>query len=363
MPPAAVTFAEATTEKVVITKNLPGRIDALRVSEVRARVPGILLRKTFEEGADVKAGDVLFQINPAPLEAARNSAAANLARAEAMLQQAENSVKRFRELVEVKAVSKQGADDAESAVSIANAEIGAATAALATAELNLGYATVTAPISGRIGKAQVTEGALVGQGTPTLLAVIQQLDPIYFDFTQSSSDIVSLRRAMGKAADAEHGKVTLLLDDGSEYEQPGKLLFSEVTVDETTGMVTLRAEFPNPDKLLLPGMFARARVIQSVEENATTVPQQAVTRGMGGSSSVMVIDSTNHAQPRAIQTGAMTGDKWVVQEGLEPGERVIMEGLLKARPGAEVVPAPFGKKDVGQAEATPETAPKAKSGQ
>ncbi len=360
MPPAAVTFAEAATEKVVITKDLPGRIDALRVSEVRARVPGILLHKTFEEGAEVKAGDGLFQIDPAPLQAARNSAAANLARAEAMLQQAENSVKRFRELVEVKAVSKQGADDAESAVSIANAEIGAATAALATAELNLGYATVTAPISGRIGKAQVTEGALVGQGTPTLLAVIQQLDPIYFDFTQSSSDIVALRRAMGKTADAEHGKVTLLLDDGSEYEHAGKLLFSEVTVDETTGMVTLRAEFPNPDKLLLPGMFARARVIQSVEENATTVPQQAVTRGMGGAGTVMVIDNTNHVQPRMIQTGALTGDKWVVKEGLEPGERVIMEGLLKARPGAEVVPAPFGKKEEGgKAEATP----KAKSGQ
>jgi membrane fusion protein (multidrug efflux system) len=344
MPPAAVTFAQVTQEKVVITKDLPGRIDALRVSEVRARVPGILLRRSFEEGSEVAANDVLFQIDPAPLLAARNSTAANLARAEAMLDQAENSVARFRELVAVKAVSKQGADDAESAVAIANAEIGAATAALATAELNLGYATVTAPISGRIGKAQVTEGALVGQGSPTLLAVIQQLDPIYFDFTQSSSDILKLRRTMGKSQESAEGAVTLLLDDGTEYEHPGRLLFSEVSVDETTGMVTLRAEFPNPDKLLLPGMFARARVIQSVNENAVTVPQQAVTRGMGGSATVMVIDPTNHVQPRSIQTGAPTGDKWVVTEGLKPGERVIMEGLLKARPGAEVVPEPFGKK-------------------
>lgn len=345
MPPAAVTFAEVTQEKVVITKDLPGRIDAVRVSEVRARVPGILLRKSFEEGADVKAGDVLFQIDQAPLEAARNSAAANLTRAEATLKQAENSVKRFRELVEVKAVSAQGADDAESAVAIANAEVGAATATLATAELNLGYATVTAPISGRIGKAQSTEGALVGEGSPTLLAVIQQLDPIYFDFTQSTSDIIALRRAMGKTDSREQAKVTLLLEDGSEYEHVGKMLFSDVTVDETTGMVTLRAEFPNPDKILLPGMFARARVVQSVTENAVTVPQQAVTRGAGGVGTVMIIDGTNHVQSKLIKTGNLTGDKWVVTEGLEPGERVIMEGLLKARPGAEVVPSPFGKKD------------------
>ncbi len=343
MPPAAVTFTEVTQEKVVITKDLPGRIDALRVSEVRARVPGILLRKSFEEGADVEANDVLFQIDPAPLEAARNSAAANFSRAEATLQQAENSVERFRELVAVKAVSKQGADDAESAVAIANADIGAATAALATTELNLGYATVTAPISGRIGKAQVTEGALVGQGSATLLAVIQQLDPIYFDFTQSSSDIIALRRAMGKNGGQEQAKVTLLLDDGSEYEHPGEMLFSDVTVDETTGMVTLRAEFPNPDKLLLPGMFARARVVQSVIENAITVPQQAVTRGAGGAGTVMVIDETNHVQAKMIQTSNLTGDKWVVTSGLEPGERVIMEGLLKAQPGAEVVPEPFAK--------------------
>ncbi len=346
MPPAAVTFAEAMTEKVVITKDLPGRIGAFRVAEVRARVPGILLRKIFEEGATVSAGDGLFQIDQAPLLAARNSAAANLARAEAGLQQAENSVKRFRELVAVKAVSKQGADDAESALAIANAEIGAATAAQATAELNLGYAFVTAPIAGRIGKAQVTEGALVGQGTPTLLAVIQQLDPIYFDFTQPSADVVT----MGRNADPERAKVRLLLDDGSEYEHPGKLLFSEVTVDETTGMVTLRAEFPNPNKLLLPGMFARARVVQSVEEKATTVPQQAVTRGIGGGGSVMVIDKTNHVQPRQIQTGGLVGDKWVVRSGLEAGERVIMEGLLKARPGAEVKPEPFVKKEAKSAQ-------------
>lgn len=343
MPPAAVTFSPVTSETVTITRDLPGRIDALRVAEVRARVAGIILKRSFVEGADVMAGDVLFQIDPAPLESARISSAANVARAEASAKKAENQVVRFRELIAMNAVSKQDADDAESAVTIAQAEVGVAKAALATTELNLGYATVTAPISGRIGKAVVTEGALVGQGNATLLAVIQQLDPIYFDFTQSSSDLLALKRAMGKTGNADNNKITLLLDDGTEYGHPGKLLFSEVSVDESTGMVTLRAEFPNPDRFLLPGLFARARVVQSIQENAITVPQRAVTRTLGGAGSVMVIDESNHAQPRTIQTAEPTGDKWVVTSGLKKGERVIMEGLLKARPGAPVVPEPFGQ--------------------
>lgn len=336
MPPAAVTFLPAASETVTITRDLPGRIDALRVAEIRARVSGILLKKTFEEGADVKAGDVLFQIDPAPLQAARDSAAANLARAEANAKQAQNQVARFRELVAVNAVSKQDADNSESAVAIAAAEVLAAKAALVTAELNLSYASVTAPISGRIGKAEVTEGALVGQGSATLLAIIQQLDPIYFDFTQSSSDLIALKKS-----GAAQSEVTLLLEDGSKYEAAGRMLFSEASVDETTGMVTLRAEFPNPKRDLLPGMFARARVVQSVRENAITIPQRALTRGVGGVGTLMVIDDTNHAQLRMVQTGEMTGDKWVIPSGLKAGERVIIEGLLKARPGAPVVPEPF----------------------
>ena len=336
MPPAAVTFVPAETETVTITRDLPGRIDAVRVAEIRARVSGILLKREFVEGAEVKAGDVLFQIDPAPLEAARNSAAASLARAEAAAKQAENQVKRYRELVAVNAVSKQTADDSESAVTIADAEVRAATAALATAELNLGYASVTAPISGRIGKAQVTEGALVGLSDATRLAVIQQLDPIYFDFTQSSTDLLALKKSS-----ADQSKVTLLLEDGSEYEHPGKLLFSEAFVDETTGMVSLRAEFPNPKRDLLPGMFARARVVQSVKENAVTIPQRAVIRGAGGVGNVLVIDDQNVAQARTVQTGDHFGDKWIVTSGLKAGEKVIMEGGLKAKPGAPVVPSPF----------------------
>lgn len=336
MPPAAVSFLPASVETVTITRDLPGRIDALRVAEIRARVAGILLKKTFQEGADVKAGDVLFQIDPAPLQAAHDSAEANLARAEANSKQAENQASRSRELVAVNAVSKQEADNSESALTVAAAEILAAKAALATAQLNLGYAAVTAPISGRIGKAQVTEGALVGQGNATLLAVIQQLDPIYFDFTQSSSDLVALKKS-----GATHNEAKLLLEDGSEYEFPGRILFSEAFVDETTGMVTLRAEFPNPKRDLLPGMFARARVVQAVRENVVTIPQRALTRGAGGAGTLMVIDESNHAQLRMVQTGEMTGDKWVVNSGLKAGERVIIEGLLKARPGAPVVPEPF----------------------
>jgi membrane fusion protein, multidrug efflux system len=352
MPPPAVTYLPAATETVKITRDLPGRIDPVRVAEVRARVSGILLEKTFEEGADVEAGQVLFKIDPAPMEAARDSAVASLARAEASVRKAENESKRFRELIESNAVSQQEAETAESALQVSSAEVLAARAALKTAELNLSYATVTAPIAGRIGKAQVTEGALVGQGNATLLAVIQQLDPIYFDFTQSSSDLIDLKQSMSadpKDPGNEQRKVTLLLENGSKYDQPGQILFADASVDQTTGMVLLRAVFPNPKRVLLPGMFARARVLQMIKENAVTVPQRAVTRGAGGVGSVLIVDEGNHAQMRMIQTGEAIGDKWVVNSGLEPGEKVIMEGHLKARPGSPVVPEPF----VSAKEATP----------
>lgn len=336
MPPAAVTFVPAISETVVITRDLPGRIDAVRTSEVRARVSGILLKKVFTEGAEVAAGDVLFQIDPAPLAAARDSAAAVLAGAEAQAKQANQQVTRSRELVALNAVSKQDADTSESTLAIAEAAVLAAKAAQLTTELNLAYATVTAPISGRIGKAQVTEGALVGQGDATRLAVIQQLDPIYVDFTQSTGDLISLK----KSSPAQ-SVVKLLRDDGQEYAHPGKILFSEASVDASTGMVTLRAEFPNPDRELLPGQFARVRVTTAIQENAVTVPQRAVTRGVGGVGSILLVDDTNHAQVRTVQTGEIFGDKWVITSGLKPGERVIMEGHLKARPGAPVVPEPF----------------------
>ena len=349
MPPAHVTVLPAASETVSIKAEYPGRIDSVRMSEVRARVAGILLEKTFQEGAEVKAGDVLFKIDPLPLEAAKASAEAALARAEATVKQTEAQAERFRSLVDSRSVSQQDLDNAEASLQVAKADVLSAKAALTTATLNLGYATVTAPISGRIGRAEVTEGQLVGQGTATRLALIQQLDPIYFDFTQSTAEMIALRRAiaageLGKVP-AEQSAVTLILDDGSEYEHKGKILFSEVTVDQTTGMVTLRAEFPNPDRVLLPGMFARARFIQGFKENAVTVPQRAVTRMQGGKGSVLVVDDQNHAQMKMIETDQAVGDKWVVTSGLKAGERVVMEGHLKARPGSPVVPEDFKPAD------------------
>jgi membrane fusion protein (multidrug efflux system) len=345
MPPAAVTFTPATAETVTITRELPGRITALRVAEVRARVSGIILEKAIQEGADVMAGDLLFKIDPAPLEAAKENAAAALARAEATLQSTKTRLARFASLSDSAAISKQDVEDAESAEKVAAAELKAAAAALKSAELDLGYATVTAPISGRAGTAQVTEGALVGEGEATLLAVIQQLDPIHFDFTQSSRDLIALKRAMDRgelsALDPAKASAILLLDDGSEYEHPGKILFSEARVDETTGMVTLRAEFPNADRLLLPGMFARIRVVQAVRDNVVTVPQRAVTRMQGGKASVLVVDDTNHARLKVIETDEVSGDNWVVRSGLAAGEKVIIEGHLKTKPGSAVVPEPF----------------------
>jgi len=353
LPPAEVSVLPASSETVEVVRELPGRLDAVRVSEVRARVAGILLERTFKEGTEVKAGDVLFKIDPAPFEAARDSATAAAARVEATRDQAKAQAERVRLLSSSGAVSKQDLDNAEATLKVSEAEVLSSQAALKTAELNLGYATVTAPISGRIGRAEVTEGALVGQGAATLLATIQQLDPIYFDFTQSSSDLLALKRelAAGSAAAPATVDVTLLLDDGTVYDKPGKLLFSEVSVDQTTGMVSLRAEFPNPDRVLLPGMFARAKVVQAVKKNAVTIPQRALTRAKGGMGSVLVVDDSHKVQLRMVETGNVVGDKWVVTSGLQAGEKVIMEGHLKARPGAVVVPVayvPTSEKPAGE---------------
>ena len=359
MPPAAVSITTVTSEPVTITRDLPGRIDALRVSEVRARVSGILLERTFKEGADVKAGQVLFKIDPAPLEAARDRAVAAKAKAEANLQQAKTQANRYAELVNIRAVSRQDYDNALAAAKSAEAELLSSEAAVKTADLNLGYATVTAPIDGRIGKAQVTEGALVGQTDATKLAIIQQLDPIYVDFTQSSTDLLALKKALKEGSvgkiSAEQAQAVLLQEDGSEYPHKGTLLFSEVSVDETTGMVSLRAQFPNPDRLLLPGMFARVRIAQAVRNDAITVPQRAVTRTQGGMGSVLVVDGQNKVELRTVRTDVAVGDKWIVTQGLKPGERVIMEGHLKARPGSTVVPEPFVRKDAAAGNRPPAT--------
>jgi membrane fusion protein (multidrug efflux system) len=362
MPPPEVSVVTVEPQRIPLTTELPGRIEAYRVAQVRARVPGIVLKREFREGSKVKAGAVLFRIDPAPFEATYNSAKAALAKAEANLAQAKLKVQRYRPLVETNAISKQEFDDAQTAVKQAEADVAAAKAAQQSARLNLGYATVNAPISGRIGRALVTEGALVGQGEATPLAVIQQLDPIYVDLTESASDLLQLRRAMEngqlKRVGPDQAKVTLTLQDGTAYPLPGKLLFSDVSVDENTGAVTLRAKFPNPDQILLPGMYARAKLEQAVDEKALAVPQQAVIRTQD-SASVMLVGPDGKVSAQPITTDRAQGDSWIVRDGLKAGDRVIVEGLQKVQPGAVVKPVPWKNPATGTAPAAaPQSAKK-----
>ncbi|KPC52782.1 efflux RND transporter periplasmic adaptor subunit [Amantichitinum ursilacus] len=342
--PPEVNTVQVSQGNLPLTTELQGRVNAVRVAEVRARAAGIVLKRTFEEGSDVKAGQVLFRIDPAPLQATLDSAKAAQANAEAALAQAKLVEGRYRDLVTVNAVSKQDYDNALIAVKQGEAQVASAKAQVTSANLNLGYTTVTSPISGTVGKAQVTEGALVGQGEATLLATVTQTDPIYVDVTQSSTELLKLRRALQsgkvKGAQGSTAEVSLILEDGSVYSQKGKLLFSDITVDQTSGMVTLRAEFPNPHHDLLPGMYVRAKVAQAVQDNAITVPQMAVQRGPTGNASVMVVGADGKVEARPITTGAAVGNVWVVSSGLKAGEQVIVAGLQKVKPGAQVKAVP-----------------------
>ena len=346
-PPPTVSVVTVAPAAVAVTDELPGRVEASRIAQVRARTPGIVLKRVFQEGGDVKAGEVLFRIDPAEFQASYASAQAAVAKAEANLAQADLKVKRYKPLLAAQAVSQQEYDDAVTAQKQASADLATAKAARQTAGLTLGYATVTAPISGRVGRALVTEGALVGQGEATPMATVQQLDPIYVTITQSSTEVAQLRQALAsgrlKSVGREQAKVTLLMENGEEYGQPGKLLFSDVSVDETTGSVSMRAEFPNPKRTLLPGMYVRARLEQGVNEAAITVPQQAVVRGAEGSS-VMIVGSDNKVVARPVKAEASSGDKWIVSDGLKGGERIIVEGFQKAKPGAAVTPQPWQPK-------------------
>ncbi|MBS0309639.1 MAG: efflux RND transporter periplasmic adaptor subunit [Proteobacteria bacterium] len=339
--PAEVAIVTIAPHSLTLTSELPGRLEATRVAQVRARVPGVVLERVFHEGGDVKAGSVLYRIDPAPFKAAYSSAAAVLARAEANLAQTALKTQRYKPLVESHAISKQEYDEALTAEKQAAADVAAAKAAQETARLNLGYATVTAPITGRIGRALVTEGALVGQGEATQLALVQQVDPIYVTLTQSSTDVLKLKEALasGQLKSVGNGaaKVTLVTDDGKPYPLTGKLLFSDLTVDESSGAVILRAEFPNPDKLLMPGMYVRAKLEQALSENAITVPLQAVQRGTDGAS-VMVVGTDNKVSLQPVKADRSEGNSWVVTQGLKAGDRVIVEGFQKTRPGGTVKP-------------------------
>ncbi|MFJ9450880.1 MULTISPECIES: efflux RND transporter periplasmic adaptor subunit [unclassified Herbaspirillum] len=361
MPPGEVSVVTIAPERITISNELPGRLEATRIAEVRARVAGIILKRTFREGSEVKAGEVLYRIDPATFKANYDSAQATLAKSQASLTQASLKAQRYKPLVEVNAVSKQEYDDAVASQKQAEADVAAGKAAVQTAGLSLGYATVTSPISGRIGRALVTEGALVGQGDATQLAVVQQLDPIYVNLTQSSTDLLKLQQAMSsgqlKTVGKDKAKVTLVTDDGRPYPLPGKLLFSDISVDATTGAVTIRAEFPNPNRTLLPGMYVRAQLEQAVNESAIVVPQQAVMRDLNGSS-VLVVGDDNKVAARPVKTGSAQGNSWVITDGLKAGDRVIVEGLQKAKPGAPVKPVPWKgpAADAGAAGAAPANA-------
>lgn len=352
-PTPEVSVIQAASETVTLTTELPGRIHPMREAQVRARATGILLKRHFEEGAAVAAGDLLFEIDPLPLQAALNSAKAELARTEASLKEAQARASRYKELVEINAVSKQQLDQAMADLGEREAELLARKAAVETAELNLGYTKVTAPISGRIGKALVTEGALVSATEATQLAVIRQMDPVYLDVTQSSTELLKLRRAMenGSIASVSPGqaKITLILDDGTRYAHAGKLLFSDVSVDPTTGMVTLRGEVPNPKNVLMPGMFARAELAQGTIADAVIIPQRTVARGAGGHDSVLVVTPENKVELRTIEIGREMGTKVAVARGLKAGETVIVEGSQKAPPGSTVKPVPFNPRTVAGA--------------
>lgn len=338
-PPREVDVLTVRTEPFTVVAELPGRIEPVRVAEVRARVAGIVLKRTFEEGADVKAGDLLFQIDPAPFKAALSRAQGELARAEAQLFQAQATVRRYEPLVKIDAVSQQDFDAAKAALQSAQADKRSAQANVETARLDLGYAQVRAPIAGRIGRAQVTEGALVGQGEATLLARIQQLDPVYADFTQPAADALRLREAIaeGKVSGAGDQPLTLRVD-GTDIESKGTLLFTDISVDRSTGQIALRGRFDNPQGVLLPGMYVRVLTPQGLDQNAILVPQRAVQRAADGQASVMLLGENDTVEVRQVTTGAMHGSRWQILEGLEAGDRVIVSSLAAIRPGAQVAP-------------------------
>ncbi|CBG87298.1 multidrug efflux RND transporter periplasmic adaptor subunit AcrA [Citrobacter rodentium] len=327
------------TEPLQITTELPGRTSAFRIAEVRPQVSGIILKRNFEEGSDIEAGVSLYQIDPATYQASYESAKGDLAKAQAAASLAQVTVNRYKKLIGTQYISKQDYDQALADAQQANAAVTAAKAAVETARINLAYTKVTSPISGRIGKSAVTEGALVQNGQATALATVQQLDPIYVDVTQSSNDFLRLKQELANGTlKQENGKakVELVTSDGIKFPQSGTLEFSDVTVDQTTGSITLRAVFPNPDHTLLPGMFVRARLEEGTNPNALLVPQQGVTRTPRGDATALVVGADNKVETRQIVATQAIGDKWLVTDGLKPGDRVVVTGLQKVRPGVQV---------------------------
>jgi len=342
MPPSAVSVLTLSSERVALVDELPGRIVPTSIAEVRPRVSGIVLERVFEQGSYVERGDVLYRIDPAVFEVQVASAEASLASAKAAQLQARQQADRQNLLRDRNIASQQQLDTAAGTLAQADANVAAAQANLAGAKLNLEYTSVRAPISGRIGRALITEGALVTGNGAENLATIQQFDPVYVDFTQSSGELIRLRKALETgtlvSAGANEASVTLLLDDGSEYAHKGRLLFQESAVDASTGQVTMRAELPNPESDLLPGLYVRVLIEQAVDQDALTIPQQALLRDAGGNSQVYVVKDDNTVELRTVRVGRSLGDRYVVAEGLAVGDKVVVEGFQKIGPGAPVNP-------------------------
>lgn len=324
-----------SSEPLSVTTELPGRTSAFRVAEVRPQVSGIILKRNFVEGSDIKAGESLYQIDPATYQAAWNSAKGDEAKAEAAAAIAHLTVKRYVPLLGTKYISQQDYDQAVATAHQADADVVAAKAAVESARINLAYTKVTSPIDGRIGKSSVTEGALVTNGQSDAMATVQQLDPIYVDVTESSNDFMRLKQESLQRGD-DSKSVQLLMENGQPYALKGSLQFSDVTVDESTGSITLRAVFPNPQHTLLPGMFVRARIDEGVNPKAILVPQQGVTRTPRGDATVMIVNEKNQVETREVTASQAIGDKWLIASGLKDGDKVIVSGLQKVRPGVTV---------------------------
>ncbi len=342
--PAPVTVATLQPETVTLTRELPGRVTPYLVAEVRPQVNGIVARRLFDEGGTVRPGQPLYQLDDTLYRADHDSARAALARAEATLGTARLEARRSADLVAIKAVSRQDDENAQATLKQAEADVAAARAAAERAAVLLGYARITAPIGGRIGKSSVTQGALVTANQADALATVQQLDPIYVDLNQSSAELLDLRRALaaGKLVSARQVPVTILLEDGSAYPHPGKLEFSDVSVDPTTGSYLLRVVVPNPDQFLLPGAYVRAQIGTGVRPDALLVPQQGVARDPRGETSAMVVNAEGVVEARPVKVSHAVGNRWLVEDGLTAGDKVIIEGLQKVRPGVPVQPTEAG---------------------
>jgi membrane fusion protein (multidrug efflux system) len=361
--PSQVSVVTVETQQVTLTTELPGRTAPFRIAEIRPQVSGLILKRLFEEGSDVKSGQALYQIDPAPFQAALDNAEAALSRSEASLTATRLRAERYKELVVDKAVSQQNYDDAAAALAQVEADIASWKAAVKTARINLEYTKITAPISGRIGRSSVTEGAIVTAYQPVALATIQQLDPIYVDVPQSSTQLLRLKEDGRVLEPSTPNKVKLVLENGAAYSREGALQFSDVTVDPSTGSVILRAVFPNPEGVLLPGMFVRAIIHEGINDHAILIPQQGVTRDPKGNPFALIVDAESKAAFRPLTLDRAVGDQWMVSAGLAPGDRVIVEGLLMLRPGTPVTAVLFDPARAGRPSAPNAGAPSEKPGQ